>query len=61
MFGHRAVTRALPTLPRFERRDLRAKSIQYLWRAVDQDGDAIDILLQQGVIGARQNASSVSC
>jgi len=34
---------------------------QYLWRAVDQDGDVIDILLQQGVIGARQNASSVSC
>ena len=35
---------------------------QYLWRAVDQDGDVIDILVQPPVeIVVRLNASSASC
>jgi putative transposase len=32
----------------------------YLWRAVDQDGDIIDILVQPAIDG-RSNASSASC
>ncbi len=33
---------------------------QYLWRAVDQDGDVIDILFSRAAIGVLLNASSVS-
>ena len=33
----------------------------YLWRAVDQDGDVIDILSSCVAIGVRLNVSSVSC
>jgi hypothetical protein len=33
---------------------------QYLWRAVDQDGDVIDISSSPGAIGAQPNASSGS-
>jgi putative transposase len=35
---------------------------QYLWRAVDGDGDAIDVLsCSPGAIGGRPSASSASC
>ena len=33
----------------------------YLWRAVDQDGDVIDILVQRYRTPARPNGSFVSC
>jgi transposase-like protein len=33
---------------------------QYLWRAVDQDGDVIDILVQPCVTGVQPHASSAS-
>ena len=34
---------------------------QYLWRAVGQDGDVIDILVQSRLDRGRPRASSVSC
>ena len=34
--------------------------LQYLWRAVDQDGDVITSPFSQGAIGAQPNASSGS-
>jgi len=33
---------------------------QYLWRAVDEDGDVIDILSTPGAIGGRPSGSSAS-
>ena len=34
---------------------------QYLWRAVDQDGDVIDILVSLDATSVRRSAFSVSC
>ena len=35
---------------------------QYLWRAVDEDGDVLDILVQsRPAIGGRPHGSSGSC
>ena len=34
---------------------------QYLWRAVDEDGDVIDILCSPGAISRRPNVSSGNC
>lgn len=33
----------------------------YLWRAVDQDGNVLDILVQSRAIRKRQNDCSASC
>ena len=34
---------------------------QYLWRAVDQNGDVIDILSNRGAIAGRPHVSFASC